>query len=183
MDRAVPERKTQTGPIFHDLAERLRKRGIVVILSDLFDDVASIMAGLKHFRHRRHEVIILHVLDPAELDFPFRNMTMFKGLEALPDVLGDPNALREGYLKEFGAFIQEVKKGCRTHHIDYVLARTDQNLELVLSTYLASRMNRASNRRQQPVEDFSESFGMCATGSASAVVRGDSALAEPVART
>lgn len=142
MDRAVPERKTQTGPIFHDLAERLKKRGIVLILSDLFDDVASIMAGLKHFRHRRHEVIIMHVLDPAELDFPFRNMTMFKGLESLPDVLADPSALREAYLKEFGAFIQAVKKGCRAHHIDYVLARTDQNLELVLSTYLASRMNR-----------------------------------------
>jgi uncharacterized protein (DUF58 family) len=144
MDRAVPERKTQTGPIFHDLAERLRKRGIVLILSDLFDDVASIMAGLKHFRHRRHEVIVMHVLDPAELDFPFRNMTMFKGLEALPDVLVDPTALREAYLKEFGGFIQAVKKGCRTHHIDYVLARTDQNLELVLSTYLASRMNRVN---------------------------------------
>lgn len=142
MERTVPERKTQTGPIFHDLAERLRKRGIVIILSDLFDDVASMMAGLKHFRHRRHEVIILHVLDPAELDFPFRSMTMFKGLEQLPDVLVDPVALREGYLAEFGAFVQAVKKGCRAQHIDYVQVRTDQNLDLVLSTYLASRMNR-----------------------------------------
>jgi uncharacterized protein (DUF58 family) len=114
----------------------------VIVISDLFDDVASIMAGLKHFRHRRHEVIIFHVLDPAELEFPFRKMTMFKGLEALPDVLADPNSLREAYLKEFGAFVQAVKRGCRTHRIDYVQTRTDQNLELVLSTYLASRMNR-----------------------------------------
>ncbi len=142
MEHAVAERKTQTGPIFHDLAERLKKRGIVLILSDLFDDVASIMAGLKHFRHRRHEVILMHVLDPAELEFPFRNMTMFKGLEQLPDVLADPKALRDAYLSEFAAFVQRIKKGCREHHIDYVQVRTDQNLDVVLCTYLASRMNR-----------------------------------------
>jgi len=142
MENSTPERKTQTGPIFHDLAERLRKRGIVIILSDLFDNVESMMAGLKHFRHRRHEVVIFHVLDPAELDFPFRNTTLFKGLEQLPDVLTDPRALREAYLEEFGKFLQAVKRGCRTQHIDYVQLRTDQSLEIALTSYLASRMNR-----------------------------------------
>ncbi len=142
MENTRPERKTNTGPIFHDLAERLKKRGVVVILSDLFDDVNSMLAGLKHFRHRRHEVILFHVLDPAELDFPFRQMTLFKGMEQLPDVLADPRALREAYLKEFGAFVQAVKKGCRAQHIDYVPLRTDQSLEIALSSYLASRMNR-----------------------------------------
>ncbi len=143
MGRATAERKTNTGPIFHDLAERLRKRGIVIILSDLFDNVASIMAGLKHFRHRRHEVILLHMLDPAELDFPFRDMTMFKGLEEATDVLADPKSLRDAYLREFGAFTQAIKRRARALQIDYVLARTDENLDLVLSTYLASRMSRA----------------------------------------
>ena len=142
MENTRPERKTNTGPIFHDLAERLKKRGVVVILSDLFDDVNSMLAGLKHFRHRRHEVILFHVLDPAELDFPFRQMTLFKGMEQLPDVLADPRALREAYLKEFGAFVQAVKKGCRAQHIDYVPLCTDQSLEIALSSYLASRMNR-----------------------------------------
>jgi uncharacterized protein (DUF58 family) len=142
MELSVPERKTNTGPIFHDLAERLKKRGVVVILSDLFDDVPSMLAGLKHFRHRRHEVILFHVLDPAELDFPFRQMTLFKGLEQLPDVLTDPRALRQAYLKEFANFVQAVKKGCRAQQIDYVQMRTDQSLEIVLSSYLASRMNR-----------------------------------------
>jgi uncharacterized protein (DUF58 family) len=142
METSVPERKTNTGPIFHDLAERLKKRGVVVILSDLFDNVTSMLAGLKHFRHRRHEVILFHILDPAELDFPFRQMTMFKGLEQLPDVLTDPRALRQAYLREFGAFLQAVKKGCRSQHVDYVQLRTDQSLEVALSTYLASRMNR-----------------------------------------
>jgi uncharacterized protein (DUF58 family) len=142
MQESVPERKTATGPIFHDLAERLKKRGIVLVLSDLFDDVDSMLAGLKHFRHRRHEVVLLHVLDPAELDFPFRHLTRFKGLEQLPDVLTDPRLLRRAYLEEFGRFVQAVKRGCRQLHMDYVLLRTDQSLEVALSSYLASRMAR-----------------------------------------
>ena len=142
MEQTFPERKTRTGPILHDLAERFKKRGVVIILSDLFDDVPSMMAGLKHFRHRRHEVILFHVLDPAELDFPFRNITMFKGLEQLPDVLTDPRALRKGYLEEFNKFLQSVRKGCRHQHIDYLEMRTDASLEVALTSYLASRMNR-----------------------------------------
>ena len=142
MQESMPERKTATGPIFHELAERLKKRGIVLILSDLFDDVTSMLAGLKHFRHRRHEVVIFHVLDPAELDFPFKNLTLFKGLEQMPDVLTDPQSLRQGYLNELGRFLYEVKKGCRQHNIDYVQLRTDQSLEIALSSYLASRMTR-----------------------------------------
>jgi uncharacterized protein (DUF58 family) len=142
MQETVPERKTATGPIFHDLAERLKKRGIVLVLSDLFDDVDSMLAGLKHFRHRRHEVVLMHVLDPAELDFPFRHMTRFLGLEQLPDVLTDPRLLRRAYLEEIRRFQQAVKRGCRQLHMDYVLLRTDQSLEVALSSYLASRMAR-----------------------------------------
>jgi len=70
MEQTRAERKTDSGAIFHELAERFKKRGIVVILSDLFDHVDSMMTGLKHFRHRRHEVVVVHVLDPAELEFP-----------------------------------------------------------------------------------------------------------------
>ena len=142
MQETVPERKTATGPIFHDLAERFKKRGVVIVFSDLFDDVASMLAGLKHFRHRRHEVIVFHVLDPAELDFPFKQMTMFQGLEGFADVLADPRALRQAYLQEFQAFTKAVRQGCRAQRIDYVEMRTDQPLDLVLNTYLARRMNR-----------------------------------------
>ena len=140
MEETVPERKTDTGAIFHDLAERFKKRGIVIVLSDLFDDVEKMMTGLKHFRHRRHEVILLHVLDPAELDFPFQQITMFKGLEQLPHVVVEPRALRKAYLEEFGRFIRQLKKGCRMHQIEYVQMRTDQSLEMALSSYLGSRM-------------------------------------------
>jgi len=140
---AVPRRKTRTGPTFHDLAERLKRRGLVVVLSDLFDDLHSMLTGLKHLRHRRHEVIIFHVLDPAELEFPFGNTTLFHGLEEMPDVLTNPRALRQAYLDEFGRFLQSVRKGCRAEHIDYLLLRTDQSLEIALSSFLASRMSRA----------------------------------------
>jgi uncharacterized protein (DUF58 family) len=142
MEDSVPQRKTATGPIFHDLAERLKKRGVVIILSDLFDNVAGMVAGLKHFRHRRHEVIVLHILDPAELDFPFERTTLFKGLEQLPEVLTDPRALRKAYLAEFEKYLASVQAGCRNNRIDYVQIRTDQPLDVALSSYLASRMTR-----------------------------------------
>ncbi len=143
MEETVPERKTNTGPIFHDLAERLKKRGIVIVLSDLFDDVPSLLAGLKHFRHRRHEVILFHILDPAELEFPYDQLTMFKGLEEYGDVLADPRALRKAYLAEFQEFLKQVRQGCRAQRIDYVEMPTSQPLDIALSSYLARRMNRA----------------------------------------
>ena len=139
---AGPARSRTSAPIFHDLAERLKKRGVVVVFSDLFDDVPRILAGLKHFRHRRHEVIVFHVLDPAELEFPFRDPTLFKGLEGMPDVLTEPHALRRAYQDEIGAFLAELKRGCQMMDIDYVPLRTDQELDVALSSYLASRASR-----------------------------------------
>ena len=139
MENSSAERKTASGAIFHELAERFKKRGVVMVLSDLFDDVDAMMAGLKHFRHRRHEVVLLHVLDPAEVDFPFQQTTLFRGLEQLPDVLAEPRSLRKAYLAEFNRFLLRLKRACRMHRIDYVPVRTDQSLEVVLSSYLASR--------------------------------------------
>jgi len=145
IEQAAGEGKTQTGPIFHELAERFKRRGMVVVLSDLFDDVEAMIAGLKHFRHRRHEVVVFHVLDPAELEFPFRRITMFQGLEQLPRVLVDPPALKRAYLREFGSYLRRLKKGCRMHRIDYVQLRTDQPLDLALSSYLASRLTKTAS--------------------------------------
>jgi uncharacterized protein (DUF58 family) len=140
MESAPLEAKTHTGPIFHELAERFRKRGVVVILSDFFDDVPSMLAGLTHFRHRRHDVILWHMLDAAEVDFPFRDPTLFKGLEQLPHILADPRSLRKAYLRELEDFQRELQKACRSHGMDYRLMRTDQPLDVALSSYLASRM-------------------------------------------
>jgi len=120
-----------------------QKRGIVLVFSDLFDSVPAILAGLKHFRHRRHEVVLFHVLDPAELDFPFQQMTLFKGLEQFPNLLAEPHGLRRAYLEQFGNFLQAIREGCREHRIDYVQIRTDQPLDIALSAYLTQRMQRS----------------------------------------
>jgi uncharacterized protein (DUF58 family) len=130
------------GSVFHDLAERFKKRGVVAIFSDFFDDPARILAGLKHFRHRRHEVIVFHVLDPAEIEFPFRDTTLFRGLEGMPEVLTEPHALKRAYQAELRTFLDTLKKGCRMIDIDYVPLRTDQSLDVPLSSYLASRSAR-----------------------------------------
>ncbi len=85
----------------------------MIVLSDLFDDVDSMMTGLKHLRHHRHEVILMHVLDPAEIEFPFEQITLFRGMESLPDVLVEPRAIRRGYLAEFDRYLRRLQAGCR----------------------------------------------------------------------
>ncbi|SIO67293.1 Protein of unknown function DUF58 [Singulisphaera sp. GP187] len=142
MDTSPARQKSDLSIVFHDLAERFKKRGVIAIFSDLFDDVPKIIAGLRHFRHRRHEVIVFHILDPAELDFPFRDTTLFKGMEGMPEILTEPHALRRAYQAEISAYLAEVKKGCQMIDIDYVPIRTDMDLDLALSTYLASRAAR-----------------------------------------
>ena len=142
MEETAAARKTGTGPIFHDLAERFARRGIVVIISDLFDDLDAMLAGLKHFRHRRHDVIIFHVLDPAEIDFPFQQVTMFKGLEASGEVVTEPRSLRAAYQQEVQSFLKRLRSGCRAQQIDYLTVRTDQPLDTVLTAFLSARKKR-----------------------------------------
>jgi len=139
MEGAESRGKTSMGPVFHELAERFSKRGVVVVLSDLFGDPADIVAGLKHFRHRQHDVIVLHMLDPAELDFPFEQPTLFRGLEQLPEVVADPRALRRAYLEEFERYLSQVAQQCRAAGLDYQQVRTDTPLDVVLSSYLVER--------------------------------------------
>lgn len=140
MDSAPAAGKTNSGPIFHELAQRFSKRGVVVVLSDLFDDVEPLLAGLKHLRHRRHDVVVMQILDPAEMTFPFDRPTRFQGLEQFPELLTDPRALRRAYLQEFNAFLKRVEVGCRSTRIDYRRLSTDMPLDAALSNFLSSRM-------------------------------------------
>src|SRR5262249_20259807 len=125
MNRGSSGDKTSLAPIFHDLAERLNRRAIVVLLSDLFDEPDDVLAGLQHLRYRRHEVVVLHVLDRAELEFPFQEATLFRGLEQFPELLTDPRSLRQGYLEQVEHFMREVQRGCRAQNVDYVQMPTD----------------------------------------------------------
>jgi uncharacterized protein (DUF58 family) len=142
MNRGAPREKTRLAPIFHDLAERLNRRAIIVLLSDLFDEPADILAGLQHLRYKRHEVVVQHVMDGAELDFPFQEATLFRGLEQYGDLLTDPRALRAGYVEQVEGFLAQLRRGCRNQNIDYVPLRTDRDLGVALSSYLAHRLAR-----------------------------------------
>ncbi len=142
LDQADACRKSQLGSVLHELSKRLLHRGIVVMISDLLGDVDSLLSGLKHLRHERHEVIVLHLLDPAEVDFPFQRTTLFQGLEALPEVLAEPRGVRRAYLAALGEFLERVQVGCRSLQVDYQLVRTDEPFDATLRRVLTSRRAR-----------------------------------------
>jgi uncharacterized protein (DUF58 family) len=131
--------QTDMAPVFHHLAERLGRRGIVIVLSDFFDDVPAMLKGLKHFRHRRQEVILLHIVDREELDFPFDDPTRFRGLEDNQELALEPRAVRRAYRDEFARYLHDLRFGCRRERIDHALLSTDESVALALRTYLASR--------------------------------------------
>jgi uncharacterized protein (DUF58 family) len=137
---ARPTGRTKIGGIFHDLAERITRRGLVVLISDLFVDPAELVLGLQHFRHKRHEVVLFHVLDPFERTFPFEQLTLFEGMEGYRDVFAEPRGLRDGYLEALEIFVREVRRACRQHRIDYVPMTTRDSLGVALSAYLAGRL-------------------------------------------
>jgi uncharacterized protein (DUF58 family) len=143
LNKGPARERTRLAPIFHDLAERVTRRGIIMVFSDLFDEVPDILNGLKHLRHRRHEVVVFHVLDRAELEFPFQEATLFRGLEQYPELLTDPRTLRDGYLEQVQTFVADLQRGCLNQNSDYVQLRTDHPLGVALSSYLAHRLSRS----------------------------------------
>ena len=139
IDEVKPQRKTNVAPVFHRLAEEIKRKGMIIVISDLFVPVADLLKGLQHLKHRRHEVLVFHVMDPMELSFDFKDNTLFKGMEEYPDLLAEPRALRKAYRQAVDSFITEIKRGSTAHRIDYTLIRTSHQLDVALSTYLASR--------------------------------------------
>ncbi len=137
---ATAEKKTDLSTVMHAMAERLRKRGLVILITDLFDDPEKILKGLQHFRHRRHDVIVFHVMDEYELTFPFQRMTLFEGMEEYPKLLVDPRSLRNAYLEEVEKFCSRVRRGCVQQMIDYALISTDRQLDVELTKFLAQRL-------------------------------------------
>ncbi len=135
--------KTSLGDTFHDLAERIKRRGLLLVFSDLFGDTEEIMRGLQHFRHRRHEAILFHTLDRDELTFPFKETARFEGMEGEDALLAEPNALRKAYLDAFQSYANRLRKGCRELGMDYVLLPTDLSPDEALSRYLAQRMSQS----------------------------------------
>ena len=139
LDTSPPRNKTDLGPILRALAESLPRRGMVVLISDLLVPRAGLLSGLKLLSGRGHDLLVFHVLDDDELDFPFSGPTRFEGLETAEQLPCNPRALREGYLEALQAYLEEVRRGCLAHQADYMLVRTSQPLDAVLVTFLNNR--------------------------------------------
>jgi len=140
---------TDIAGVMHDLGDRIRKRGLVVVISDFFDDPEKILQGIQILRHRRHDLIVLHVLDAHEVDFPFETMTKFVGLEDTGVRIANPRALRKAYLAELESHLETIKTGCHSVGADYVRLTTKQRLDVALSAYLATRSSIRRTKRQR----------------------------------
>jgi uncharacterized protein (DUF58 family) len=142
LESVVPSGRTKLDPVFHDLAERIKRKGLLILISDLFTEPEALLLGLQHARHKRHEVIVFHILDEAEKSFPFEEMTLFEGMEDDPNLFVEPQSLRAAYLDKLNHFIHRVQKGCRENRIDYVPLSSSDPLDIALSSYLARRLCR-----------------------------------------
>jgi len=123
----------------HDLAEQVRRRGLVIVISDLYDDESEVIRALRHFRHKKHGVILFHVLDAAEIEFPFTQRTRFVDLETGEPCQVDPRSVRQAYLAELRAFIDRHRRACAESDTEYVLADTSTPYDFLLRSYLARR--------------------------------------------
>jgi uncharacterized protein (DUF58 family) len=139
LDRLVLGKETNVSKPLHQLCDALTKRGMVVLISDLLDDPEAVVRGLKHFQFRGCDVIVFHVLDPDELEFPFDRATRFEDLETAEEVMAVPGIVREHYLKAIGGLIERYKRELGAAGIDYTLLPTSQPLELALLAYLSTR--------------------------------------------
>ncbi len=140
LDLAKPEPRTNVSAMLHDFAGRLRRRGIVLVFSDLFDSVEGFIKGLNHLRFCGHSVTVFHILDPHELTFPFQGACRFKCLEGMGEVLTDPGRIRTAYLEELEKYLTVVRKACAKAGADHVLVDTSRPIDETLSTYLIKRM-------------------------------------------
>jgi uncharacterized protein (DUF58 family) len=143
LDPRAPEivagRRTRVGDSLHYLADRLKRRGLVVLISDLMDDPQTVLTGLKHFRHRQHEVVVFHLLDPAEVDFPFREETVFIDMETHERISTVPWELARDYRARVAQWRSDYRRTCAEHAIDYAEIRTDTPYDVALLRYLEKR--------------------------------------------
>jgi uncharacterized protein (DUF58 family) len=114
----------------------------VVIISDLFDEPSSIMEALRHFRHNRHDVLVMHLLDPREVDFNFKNSAVFKDMETGAELPTHPLHLQRSYRAAVEEFCTEIKRGCRAQNVDYVRITTDKPFDVALREYIVKRSGR-----------------------------------------
>lgn len=139
LEEVEPKDKGSIGPLLSDLAQQTKRRGLVFLISDCFDDVPGLLKGLSHLRFQGHEVIVFQVLHPDEIAFPFEGMTRFLALEDPVKVLTRPRQIRAAYLRALQSFLDELRQGCQSNRCDHVLVDTGRDLGGLLVEWLARR--------------------------------------------
>lgn len=140
LSASEPQQKTDMFPLLRGVAESFPRRGLMVLISDLLVERPGLLKGLKLLRQQGHDVMVFHIMDDDELDFPFGGPTRFEGIELPENVNCNPRALREGYLKALQEYLDEVRRGCAQSTVDYSLIRTSQPLDAALAAYLSNRL-------------------------------------------
>jgi uncharacterized protein (DUF58 family) len=146
LDANAPRNKTDPGGVLAEIAEASPRRGMMVLFSDLLGDVDSTLRGLRLLRQRGHDVLVLHIMDDDELDFPFEGPTRFEGLELTQHLNCNPRALREGYLEAVERFLAALRHGCARDAVDYALVRTSEPLDAALAAFLSRRLGARRGR-------------------------------------
>ena len=139
LEHIRPGNDTDIASVLHEIAERIRRRSMVIIISDFFDDVEALLRGLQHFRHRHHEVIALHLLDDVEIDFPFDRVTLFEGMERGEEIVVDPRTIAASYRARFAAYLETLRRGCTEKGIDYERMQLAEPFDKALTAYLGRR--------------------------------------------
>lgn len=139
VEKLRPGQKTAVAGALHRLAERFKRRSLIVLISDLYDEPADLERALHHFRHRKHEIIVFHVMDRAEIDFPFRDMATFVDQETRERLQVDPAYVQAEYRRQLASFLERCKKICVNSQVDYVLTDTSVPYDYMLRHYLEKR--------------------------------------------
>ena len=139
LQNATASGRTGAGKALHQVAERIKRRGLVIVLSDLLDSPETVIAALKHFRHKKNEVIVMQVLDPLERTFAFGDDAVVQDLETGERLTTQPHQIERAYREAMKGFLDRYRKQCLEHHIDYVLLDTSTPFDTALVAYLSKR--------------------------------------------
>jgi len=139
LENNQPSNLTGTSLALDNLAERIKRRGLIIIISDLLDDIESISKALNHFRHRNHEVLLFQVLDPREMDFDLGSASNFIDLETDEELITQPHHLQKSYVETVNKFIDQIKNVCYQNKVDYNLILTNEDFDKALIRFLSKR--------------------------------------------
>lgn len=139
LENATPSDTTATSASLGVLAERINRRGLVIVFSDFFDNIDSILNSLRHLRHKKHEVLLFQVLDPRELDFKFGHTANFFDLETGEKMVTQPYQIQKVYANTMRDFISNLQKECLHHRVDYNLIDTSTSFDKALMDYIVKR--------------------------------------------